>query len=176
MSARYERVRPDDDEHSERSEDTASPPSHANIPNSPPPSFHSRASSLSRRQHAASQSPAVDPALADAFGHADGESDSDSDSDADPAVADDRRRLMRSRDALRPLRQPPTQPPQSSSSTPPPSSTTPSSTPARSGRVYGGGIQSDGVFSNLVARPDTGEGKEELPPVRCNSNSKTNTK
>ncbi|EPE04388.1 metal homeostatis protein bsd2 [Ophiostoma piceae UAMH 11346] len=171
MSARYERVRLDDDDHSE-SPTSTSPPSHAiDIPNSPPPSFHSRASSLSRRQHAGnqsqSQSPSqtVDPALADAFGNADGDSDSDSDSDADPTVADDRRRLMRSRDALRPLRQPPTQPPQSSSSTPPPSSTTPSTTAAQSGRVYGGGIQSDGVFSNLVARPDTGEEKEELPPT-----------
>ena len=34
------------------------------------------------------------------------------------------------------------------------------------GRVYGGGIQSDGVFSNLTAKPErAGEEKEELPPV-----------
>jgi hypothetical protein len=35
-----------------------------------------------------------------------------------------------------------------------------------SSRVYGGGIQSDGVFSNLSAKPERGdEEKEELPPV-----------
>lgn len=33
-------------------------------------------------------------------------------------------------------------------------------------RVYGGGIQSDGVFSNLSAKPETGGvEKEEMPPV-----------
>lgn len=32
-------------------------------------------------------------------------------------------------------------------------------------RVYGGGIQSDGVFSNLNAKPETGEVKEEQPPT-----------
>jgi hypothetical protein len=32
-------------------------------------------------------------------------------------------------------------------------------------RVYGGGIQSDGVFSNLAAKPERGEPeKDELPP------------
>lgn len=33
-------------------------------------------------------------------------------------------------------------------------------------RVYGGGIQSDGVFSNLTAKPEAGAGeKEEQPPT-----------
>jgi hypothetical protein len=34
------------------------------------------------------------------------------------------------------------------------------------GRVYGSGIQADGVFSNLSAKPERTEGeKEEQPPV-----------
>lgn len=42
--------------------------------------------------------------------------------------------------------------------------------PAPAGsRVYGGGIQSDGVFSNLAAKPEVGGAveKEEMPPVCC---------
>lgn len=38
-------------------------------------------------------------------------------------------------------------------------------TPAVSGRVYGGGTQNEGVFSNLSAKPDIGEKLEEHPPV-----------
>jgi len=34
--------------------------------------------------------------------------------------------------------------------------------------VYGGGVQSDGVFSNLTAKPEVGE-KEEQPPVCCST-------
>ena len=48
------------------------------IPNSPPPSFHSRHASPERRNH-------VDPDLADAFGGDDDESDDE---------ADDRQRLV----------------------------------------------------------------------------------
>lgn len=173
MSARYERVRPndDDDEHESPTSTSPAPPSQTNlnansnpntsVPNSPPPSFHSRASSQSRRNAANQGTSTVDPALADAFGNAD---DSDSESDGDPTVADDRRRLMRSRDALLPLRRPPTQQPQSAAPTSSSATGTPAAS-ATSGRVYGGGIQSDGVFSNLVARPDVGEEKEELPPT-----------
>lgn len=36
---------------------------------------------------------------------------------------------------------------------------------APSGRVYGGGSGSDGVFANLSAKPETGEKTEEHPPV-----------
>lgn len=123
-------------------------PRHA-IPNSPPPSFHSRASSLERRRR-------VDPTLADAFG---------TDGDDSDDEADDRQRLVRG----------------NSSSAEPGSSRTPSSEgagpteepeetrlPAAAGassRVYGGGIQADGVFSNLTAKPDRGAEKEEQPPV-----------
>jgi hypothetical protein len=34
-----------------------------------------------------------------------------------------------------------------------------------SGRVYGGGSGSDGVFANLSAKPERGEKLEEHPPV-----------
>lgn len=44
---------------------------------------------------------------------------------------------------------------------------TPPSTnaPASTGRVYGGGTGSDGVFANLSAKPETGEKLEEHPPT-----------
>ncbi|CAK7207579.1 hypothetical protein SEUCBS139899_010389 [Sporothrix eucalyptigena] len=164
MSARYERVNAHDDD--------ASPTSPTlNIPNSPPPSFHSRASSPQsggRRQND------VNPTLADAF-------DADSDHESDDDQADDRQRLVRSRDALRPMRAPAwmtsttsdseeVQTPSTSTSTPTPPPTrrpapAPSAPTPTTGRVYGGGIQSDGVFSNLTARPEPGEEKEELPPT-----------
>ncbi|KAJ2969180.1 hypothetical protein NUW58_g10047 [Xylaria curta] len=78
MSGRYERVNTQD-------EDANTPPSPSSlrprrIPNSPPPSFHSRASSAERRRQN------VDSDLADAF-----DTDGD-DSDDEP---DDRQRLVR---------------------------------------------------------------------------------
>jgi hypothetical protein len=36
----------------------------------------------------------------------------------------------------------------------------------RTGRVYGGGNANDGVFSNLTAKPARGELEDEKPPVR----------
>ena len=41
--------------------------------------------------------------------------------------------------------------------------------PTATGRVYGGGSGSDGVFANLSAKPDPGEKTEEHPPVRSTS-------
>lgn len=131
------------------------------IPNSPPPSFHSRASSVSSRGHGRSNS-RVDQTLADAFGAND-----DSDDEAD-----DRQRLVRSAAGTSPSssgvlsRTPATQ---GTSSAPSAhgTGTTASAAAGRSatsGRVYGGGVQSDGVFSNLTAKPEVGE-KEEQPPV-----------
>lgn len=132
---------------------------HNNVPNSPPPSFHSRESSILSRD----RNETVDPALADAF---DTEGD---DSDDEP---DDRQRLVRGNSfpinggatprsgnnendgtaRPAPARQV-TQLPQAGGS----------ATPFR---VYGGGIQSDGVFSNLAAKPEVGAvEKEEMPPV-----------
>ncbi|OTA89391.1 hypothetical protein M434DRAFT_79340 [Hypoxylon sp. CO27-5] len=157
MSGRYERVNTQDDE-----PDTPIAPSSLrqprSIPNSPPPSFHSRASSFERRRQN------VDPALADAF---DAEDD---DSDDEP---DDRQRLVRGNSFpisnnsntqtsnggdLRPSAPTGGQTTQWSSS---------GTNPQHAGsRVYGGGIQSDGVFSNMTARPERGEKiVEEAPPT-----------
>jgi hypothetical protein len=41
----------------------------------------------------------------------------------------------------------------------------PAFAPPATGRVYGGGSGSDGVFANLSAKPETGEKLEEHPPV-----------
>ncbi len=139
------------------------------LPNSPPPSFHSRQSSAERRRQNN-----VDPTLADAF-------DADGD-DSDDDEPDDRQRLVRgnsfpvSRSSTfssgnrspaesntRPSVPPTRQPSQWSA-------TGTSATPQPSSRVYGGGIQSDGVFSNMTARPERGEKVvEEMPPV-CHTN------
>ena len=201
MSARYERVcyRPsslqhlnsnqsnrthqvnaqadDDDDHHNDAPTPTNPTSRQQpIPNSPPPSFHSRASSIHNNQRP------VNPDLANAFGADEDDDDSDDD-------ADDRQRLMRRNSS----------PMETSgaggstetmasgggggSSRPGPERqttqlpTTPytpataggsSTTRAASGRVYGGGIQNEGVFSNLTAKPERNNGaeKEELPPVR----------
>lgn len=128
------------------------------VPDSPPPSFHSRASSITSQ----GRNGRVDAALADAF---DTEGD---DSDDEP---DDRQRLVRgnwlpaSTDSARAGDT-------ASSDTPADSRTTQPSQPTAQVapyRVYGGGIQSDGVFSNLAAKPEAGGAeKEEQPPV-CHS-------
>jgi hypothetical protein len=135
-------INPSDDE------DATSPVNHLSthnaVPHSPPPSFHSRASSPARRNQ-------VDPDLADAF------DDPDDDSDADEA--DDRRRLVRDSDSSIPS-------PQLD-----PSHTVPGVSPAviasgGSSRVMGGGVGTDGVFANMSARPDRIETeKDEQPPV-----------
>ncbi|CAK7270422.1 hypothetical protein SEPCBS119000_004083 [Sporothrix epigloea] len=187
MSARYERVNAhddnDDDDRHSIDNSNADGPILPNVatPDSPPPSFRSRASSRSPEGGRNRRHGPVDPALADAFG-TDGDMDND---ESDDNNDDDRQRLMRSRDALRPMRAPawmttPTsetssdtssqQTPSTSTATPPPTrrpaSGPPSAAaPSRTGRVYGGGIQSDGVFSNITARPEPGEEKDELPPT-----------
>ncbi|KAI8670552.1 hypothetical protein NCS57_00526800 [Fusarium keratoplasticum] len=145
MSGRYERVNAHD------ADDVDSPIDARNrlgpIPNSPPPSFHSRASSPTRNRQ-------VDPTLADAF---------DDDDDSDDEV-DDRRRLMRhnttsaasSTENISTL-QPPVQP---AAPVPTPSGSRPT-------RIVGGGHGSDGVFANLSARPERGSSdpeKDEQPP------------
>lgn len=136
-------------------------------PSSPPPSFHSRASSTTPRNRRVE-----DPTLADAF-----DAD-DSDSDDEP---DDRQRLVRQNSDLAPLsnsdgstRQ---NTPLTSSSgastpasrpTPAQSARTTSAAATSSNRIFGSGIQNDGIFSNLTAKPErAGTEKEEQPPVRC---------
>lgn len=139
MSARYERVNDHDDE-----APTPSQRQQQAIPQSPPPSFHSRASSRSFRNGGAA---VADPTLADAF-----DADDDHDS-SDDDEADDRQRLVRGSATGQP-----------SSYVARPSMPAPSRGP-RSNRIYGGGIQSDGVFSNLTAKPEPGVEKEEQPPT-----------
>lgn len=158
----------DDDDH------IASPTDHRSrtrlssqpAPSSPPPSFHSRASSTAPRNRRVD-----DPALADAF-------DADeSDSDDEP---DDRQRLVRQNSDIASqsnsgssTRQPTPLTGSSGASTPatrPPPA--PSARPialatTSSNRIFGSGIQNDGIFSNLTAKPErAGTEKEEQPPVR----------
>lgn len=137
----------DDDDVSpvERRSDYASP-------NSPPPSFRSRASSPNRNQQ-------VDATLAGAFDDSDDSSDDE---------GDDRQRLVRrnsgpsagnSLGSSQELHTPPSSIP----SQPVATSATPAS---RQQRVVGGGNGSDGVFANMSARPERVESeKDEMPPV-----------
>jgi hypothetical protein len=155
MSGRYERVNAHDDDYLESPTDTTAHRPTQPIPNSPPPSFRSRASSRTPRD------PRVNADLADAF-DADGD---DSDDDAD-----DTQRLVRGGSTTTPGASTPadsasTRSQPTSRTTQPPSASAPATRPTR-GRVYGGGIQSDGVFSNLTAKPErAGEEKEEQPPT-----------
>ena len=134
-------------------------PVNPQLPNSPPPSFRSRASSPTSRHIEP-----VDQNLADTF-DADG-SDSDEENDGD-----DRQRLMRGTPSSSSAEQIHT----------PATTTTDGQRPAppierratylpvfapTTGRVYGGGSGSDGVFANLSAKPEAGEKTEEHPPVR----------
>lgn len=159
MSGRYERVNAHD-------EDEPNTPTHAGqrpiepIPNSPPPSFHSRTSSISSRERQAR----VDSTLADAF---------DTEGDESDDEADDTQRLVRGNSF--PATSPDGQSAANSSSSRPavperqttqfPSSTA-ATAAAGSNRIFGSGIQSDGVFSNLTAKPERGANeKEEQPPT-----------
>lgn len=134
----------DEDDHTSSEE-----PKPLAAPNSPPPSFRSRASSVTRQQQ-------VDPDLADAF-------DSDNDSDYD---SDDRQRLVRQAatpssssngtNSGSPVQQPvqPSGPANVSAAT--------------RGRAVGGGVGTDGVFANMSARPERpneASEKDEQPPV-----------
>ncbi|KAI1352019.1 hypothetical protein F5Y01DRAFT_281125 [Xylaria sp. FL0043] len=163
MAGRYERVNTNDDDPDTPHTPSSLPPQR--IPNSPPPSFHSRSSSIDRRRQN------VNSDVADAF-----DIDAD-DSDDEP---DDRQRLVRGNSF------PPSQPntaTAAAASAAQASSTQPrtglqsaqsqsyaapstGAHPATNSRIYGGGIQSDGVFSNMTARPERGEKVvEEAPPT-----------
>jgi hypothetical protein len=131
------------------------------IPSSPPPSFRSRASSPTSRHTVEST---VDQNLADTF-DADG-SDSDEENDGD-----DRQRLMRGTPTSSSTEQLNTQSTTTSETRPPPpierrpTHLPEFARPRPTGRVYGGGSGSDGVFANLSAKPEAGEKTEEHPPV-----------
>lgn len=106
-----------------------------------------------------------DPDLADAF-----DAD-DSDSDDEP---DDRQRLVRQNSepvqAAGSDSSSSQQTPSSGAYTPPePTRSNVSAAAATSSNrvVFGSGIQNDGIFSNLTAKPErSGTEKEEQPPVR----------
>ncbi|EQB50757.1 hypothetical protein CGLO_09771 [Colletotrichum gloeosporioides Cg-14] len=157
MAGGYERVNAHDHDEDDFEAPNSAPPRRQSqpVPNSPPPSFHSRASSRDRR--------GVDPALADAF---------DTDGDDSDDDADDRQRLVRadstqaSRDASRnPSSDSRPQPERHVTQLPPTASTT-AGGPTTPFRIYGSGIQNEGVFSNLTAKPERGgEVKEEQPPT-----------
>jgi len=134
------------------------------VPDSPPPSFRSRASSPTSRLLASeSHSAAVDQNLADTF-DADG-SDSDEENDGD-----DRQRLMRGQPTAPTAEQTTTESTSAAETRPLVIERRPTILPVfaptrTTGRVYGGGSGSDGVFANLSAKPETGGEKEEHPPV-----------
>ncbi len=108
---------------------------------------------------------AVDPALADAF---------DTDGDESDDEADDRQRLVRGNSFPVSTDSTAASPGDQQRPAAAPSALQvadlPSAANAAGSRVYGGGIQADGVFSNLSARPELSQGKEEQPPV-CASSS-----
>lgn len=168
----------DDDDHASsspiapRGNISTSSPHQQGIPSSPPPSFHSRSSSLSRRQNqrlldADPLTTDAERTLADTF---------DSDSEDDDAQGDDRQRLMRGHPdgvddgAVSPsspvgTTQEPTRPqPQIERRV----TQLPVFAPRTAGGVATGGrsaMANDGVFANLSAKPTRGEDLEEKPPV-----------
>ncbi|KAL2751827.1 hypothetical protein ACRALDRAFT_1078287 [Sodiomyces alcalophilus JCM 7366] len=157
MAGRYERVNAHEYDDDLETNVPSGPRQAHPIPNSPPPSFHSRQTSPSRGS-------SVDPALADAFGADDDESDDE---------ADDRQRLVRgnsfpvsnaSSSQLSASPQPQHTTIQSEGGAA--AATSSAQAPLPSGRVYGGGTANEGVFSNLMAKPERGgEEKDEQPPT-----------
>lgn len=124
------------------------------VPDSPPPAFRSRASSIvSRRQPSLATLRPVDQTLADTFDA--GPNDNDND-----GIDDDRQRLIR--DAVTSSQQSPgmRQPSQRA--------TTSFPSLFGAGRTQHPGpsaMSNDGVFANLNAKPELGEKSEEQPPV-----------
>ncbi|KAL2128946.1 hypothetical protein VTI74DRAFT_8429 [Chaetomium olivicolor] len=148
MSGRYERVNAHDVDEPETPVASLPRPTYP-IPNSPPPSFRSRASSRERTNN-------VNPDLADAF-DADGD---DSDDDTD-----DRQRLVRGNSTPSFHEGAQAAGAATQSGGPAAQPQRPVGAAPTTSRIYGSGIQSDGVFSNLSAKPERGgEEKDELPP------------
>ncbi|KAF2000429.1 metal homeostatis protein bsd2 [Amniculicola lignicola CBS 123094] len=161
---RYERIANHDDLDSPLSPNPSAP---FPIPNSPPPSFHSRASSPT---HGASRrllsddplATDADRTLADTF---DSPSDEDDSDDEEGDGMDDRQRLMRGQPADSPvLAQGEDNPRQTIQRRVTQLPVFNPVAPTQGGRIYGGG-QNDGVFANLSAKPTRGEDLEEKPPT-----------
>lgn len=147
MAGGYERVNArDDDDYVSPTESRLTA-----APNSPPPSFHSRASSPNRGRQ-------VDSTLADAFDDPDESSDDE---------GDDRQRLVRRNSGTSGAPADASHNLNGSSAAPSvPAAPTQVPSAARQQRVMGGGVGSDGVFANMSARPERVESeKEEMPPT-----------
>jgi hypothetical protein len=137
------------------------------VPDSPPPSFRSRASSRRTSQDNSNNRSEEERNLHDAF-------DAPSDDESDDGNNADQRRLIQrtpshsSSTASEPTTaQPRAQRPASPQRTVtqiPVYAPTPA-TAAAGGRIYGGGSGSDGVWANLAAKPRAGEDVEEKPPT-----------
>lgn len=138
------------------------------IPNSPPPSFRSHASSPSPTHREERIYTENDPLTSDADRELADTFDSPSD-DEDEEIhdGDDRQRLMQGQASTSGNNENGSE----SAQAPPPVRRIerrviqlPVFAP-RTGRVYGGGNANDGVFSNLTAKPARGEMEDEKPPV-----------
>jgi hypothetical protein len=138
------------------------------VPDSPPPSFRSRASSRRPSQSDNYNRSEEERNLHDTF-------DAPSDDESDDENNADQRRLIQcspsrsSSDASEtstPQPQPPRRPasPQRTVTQIPIYAPTPAAA-ATGGRVYGGGSGSDGVWANINAKPRAGEDVEEKPPT-----------
>ncbi|KAI9708427.1 MAG: hypothetical protein M1820_003887 [Bogoriella megaspora] len=163
---RYERVAAQDNDLPPIT--STPPPRQQSIPDSPPPSFRSRASSPQSRRHSFSENDPLrseaERTLADTF-----DAPSDDGSDDENESGDDRQRLMRGnpaseREAEGGTDGPrPGQLPRRVTQLP---SFVPSPTLGSNGAVYGGGNNvHDGVFANLSAKPTRGEDLDEKPPT-----------
>lgn len=148
----------------------AQEPPPQSIPNSPPPSFHSRDSSPESRHFLTSEDPATsdeDRTLADTF------DDGDQSDEEDRNGGDDRQRLMRATPSLLVEQQR-----IDSDETRQVVSQLSGSIPVAQGRpnmTPGVAIPNhftsanDGVFANLNAKPESGEKLEDHPPVRSST-------
>ncbi|KAF2758150.1 hypothetical protein EJ05DRAFT_476411 [Pseudovirgaria hyperparasitica] len=160
MPQRYERIAANDEDESSSSPITQTSHQHYPIPNSPPPSFRSRASSpnAASRRLLAEDPLDEDPqqTLADTF---DSPSDDEGSDDENADGLDDRQRLMRANtDDTTETQTRPGEIQRRVTQLPAFSTTTPM-------RRFGGGSGNDGVFANLSAKPAPGDDVEEKPPT-----------
>ena len=120
------------------------------VPNSPPPAFRSRASSISSRRNFSQRSGTVDPTLEDTFAAGPNE---------DESVEDDRQRLIRTATTSSERGQ------TSRPNIPRAPTTFPSIFGSGRGANTGPSTMSnDGVFANLNAKPERGEKLQQQPP------------
>lgn len=151
-SQRYERI-------ADRDEDSPITPNQPHgqqqLPNSPPPSFRSRASSRRTSLQNSQTQTEAERSLADAFaGPPDDESDDENESSRRLVQDSDRDSSARPGNIQRRVTEIPT------------FDNTVNASP-NTGRVYGGGSSStrDGVFANLSAKPTRQDQDEEKPPT-----------